>query len=79
VSARRCGLQKQGAHVLGGGCHERPTRMVGQEFEVANGGHVLTLHHVALVLNGEQSDSSVADDRQVALTELCEGLVGSPL
>jgi hypothetical protein len=79
VSARRCDLLKQGAHMLGVACHERPTRMVGQKLGVANGGHALTPHHVALVLNRKQGDGGVAEDRQVALTELREGLVGSPL
>jgi hypothetical protein len=53
VSARRCDLLKQGAHVLGVVCHELPTRIVGRKLEVANGGHALTPHHVALVSNGE--------------------------
>jgi hypothetical protein len=42
-------------------------------------GHALTTHCVALVSNGEQGNGGAIDDRQVALTELCEGLVGSPL
>jgi hypothetical protein len=70
---------KQGAHVLGVACRERPTRVVGRKLGVANDGHTLTSHRVALVLNGEQGDGDVAEDRQVALTELCEGLVGNPL
>jgi hypothetical protein len=41
VSARRCGLLKQRAHVLG------------QKLGVTNGGHALTPHHVALISNGE--------------------------
>jgi hypothetical protein len=53
--------------------------MVGQKLEVTNGGHALTPHRVALVSNGEQGDDGVVKDRQVALTELYEGLVGSPL
>jgi hypothetical protein len=65
--------------VLGVACRECPTRMVGQKLSVANGGHVLTPHHVAHVLNGEQSNGGATEDRQVALTELREGLVGSPL
>jgi hypothetical protein len=40
---------------------------------------VLTPHYVALVLNGEQGDGGVFKDWKVALTELHEGLVGSPL
>jgi hypothetical protein len=79
VSARRCDLLWQGAHVLGIACREHPTRMVGRKLKVTDGGHVLTPHRVALVLNGEQGNGGVAENRQVALTELCEGLVGSPL
>jgi hypothetical protein len=53
--------------------------MVDRKLRVTDGGHVHTPHHVALVLNGEQGNDSVTENRQVALTELCEGLVGSPL
>jgi hypothetical protein len=53
--------------------------MVGRKLVVTNGGYALTPHRVALILNGEQGDGGVAKDWQVALTELCEGLVGSPL
>jgi hypothetical protein len=55
--------------VLGVACHECPT----------DGGHTLTLHRIALVSNGEQGNGSVTKDRQVALLELREGLVGRPL
>jgi hypothetical protein len=79
VSARRCDLLKQGAHVLGVTCRERLTCMVGRKLKVANGGHTLTPHRVALVPNGEQGNGGIAEDRQVTLTELREGLVGSPL
>jgi hypothetical protein len=79
VSARHRDLLKQGAHVLGVVCRERPTRVVGQKLEITNGGHVLTPHRVALVLNGGQGNGSVAEDRRVALTELHEGLVDSHL
>jgi hypothetical protein len=34
VSARRCDLLKQGAHMLGIVCSKRPTRMVGQKLRV---------------------------------------------
>jgi hypothetical protein len=68
VSARRCDLLKQEAHMLGVACRERPTRMVGQKLGVANGGHVLTPHRVTLVSNREQGNGSVAEDQQVALT-----------
>jgi hypothetical protein len=53
--------------------------MVGRKLGVADGGHALTTHRVALIPNGEQGNSGVAENRQVALTELCGGLVGSPL
>jgi hypothetical protein len=56
VSAHCRDLLKQGAHVLGVACGKCLTRMVGRKFGVADGGHVLTPHHVALVLNGEQDN-----------------------
>jgi hypothetical protein len=65
--------------VLGVACSKCPTRMVGQKLRVADGGHVLTPHRVALIPNGEQGNDGVTENWQVALTELCEGLVGSPL
>jgi hypothetical protein len=65
--------------VLGVACGKRPTRMVGRKLRVVDGSHALTPHRVTLVLNGEQGNSGVTENRQVALTELCEGLVGSPL
>jgi hypothetical protein len=79
VSAHRCDLLKQGAHVLGVVCGKRPTSMVGQKLEVVDGGHALTPHCVALIPNGEQGNGGVTENWQVALTELHEGLVGSPL
>jgi hypothetical protein len=79
VSACRCDLLKQGAHVLGVACGKCPTPMVGQKLGVTDGGHALTPHRVALVLNRELGDGGVTENWQVALTELCEGLVGSPL
>jgi hypothetical protein len=79
VSAHRCDLLKQGAHVLGVACRERPTRMVGRKLGVTDGGHTLTPHCVALVPNGKQGNGGVAEDWQVALTELRKGLVGSHL
>jgi hypothetical protein len=72
-------LLKHGAHVLGVACRERPTRVVGRKLGVNNGGHALTPHRVAFILNGEQGNGSVIKARQVALTKLYEGLVGSPL
>jgi hypothetical protein len=79
VSACRCDLLKRGAHVLGVACGKRPTRMVGRKLGVADGGHVLTPHCIALVPNGEQGYGGVTENRLVALTELRESLVGSPL
>jgi hypothetical protein len=79
VSTHHCDLLKRGAHVLGVACSKRPTRMVGQKLGVTDGGHALTPHHVALVPNGEQGNDSVTENQQVMLTELREGLVGSPL
>jgi hypothetical protein len=53
--------------------------MVGRKLGAINGSHALTPHCIALVPNGEQGDSDVTEDRQVVLTELRDGLVGSPL
>jgi hypothetical protein len=50
--------------------------MVGQKLGVANGGHTLTPHRIALVSNEEQGDGSIAEDRQVARPELRERPVG---
>jgi hypothetical protein len=52
---------------------------VGRKLGVADGGHALTPHRVTHVLNGKQGNGGVAENWQVALTELREGLVGSPL
>jgi hypothetical protein len=79
VGASRCDLLKQGAHVLGIACHERPTHVVGRKLRVANSSHALIPHRIALVLNGEQGDGGAVEDWQVVLKELCEGLVCSPL
>jgi hypothetical protein len=79
VSAHRGDLLKQGAHVLGVVSCECPTRMVGRKLRVTDGAHALTPHRIALILNGDQGDGGVTEDRQVALIELREGLVGSPL
>jgi hypothetical protein len=78
VRASHRDLLKQAALVLGVACHEHPTHVMGRKLEVAKGGHALTPQCVALVLNGEQGDGGAIEDRQVALTELREGLVGSP-
>jgi hypothetical protein len=64
--------------VLGVARGKCPTRMVEWKLGIADGGHALTPHRVALVPNGEQGNSGVAENRQVALTELCESLMGSP-
>jgi hypothetical protein len=53
--------------------------MVGRKLGVVDGGHALTPHRIALVLNGVQGNDGVTENWQVALTELHEGLVGSPL
>jgi hypothetical protein len=53
--------------------------MVGRKLGVTDGGHALAPHRVALVPNGEQGKGGVTENWQVALTELREGLVGSPL
>jgi hypothetical protein len=65
--------------MLGVACSKRLTRMMGQKLRVADGGHALTPHRVALVPNEEQGNGGVTENWQVALTELREGLVGSPL
>jgi hypothetical protein len=63
VGTRRCDLLMQGAHVLGVACGKRPTRMVGRTLRVADGGHALTPHHVALVLNREQGKGGVVENQ----------------
>jgi hypothetical protein len=65
--------------VLGMACRERPTRVVSQTLGVANGGQALAPHRVALILNREQGNGGAIEALHVALTKLCEGLVGSPL
>jgi hypothetical protein len=62
VSARRCDLLKQGAHVLGVACGKCPTRMVGQKLGVADGGHALTPHRVTLVPNRKQGNGGVTEN-----------------
>jgi hypothetical protein len=37
--------------------------MVGQKLGVADGGHTLTPHRVALILNEEQGNGGVAENR----------------
>jgi hypothetical protein len=46
---------------------------------VTHSGQALAPCRVALILDGEQGNGSASKARQVALIELCEGLVGSPL
>jgi hypothetical protein len=53
--------------------------MVGRKLRVTDGGHALTAHRIALIPNREQGNGGVTENWQVALTELCEGLVGTPL
>jgi hypothetical protein len=53
--------------------------MVGQKLGVTDDGHALTPHCIALIPNGEQGNGSVTENWQVALTELREELLGSPL
>jgi hypothetical protein len=53
--------------------------VVSRALGVTNGGQALTPRCVALVLDGEQDNSGADEARQVALTKLREGLVGSPL
>jgi hypothetical protein len=65
--------------VLGVACREHPTHVAGRNLGAANGSHALTPHRVAHVSNGEQDIGGAIKDWQVALTELHEGLVGSPL
>jgi hypothetical protein len=56
--------------VLSVACGKCPTRMVGRKLRVADGGHALTPHRVALVPNGEQGNGGVTENWQVAPTEL---------
>jgi hypothetical protein len=63
VSAHHGDLLKQRAHVLGVSCHEHPTRVVGRKLGVTNGGHALTPHRIALILNREQGDCGVIEDQ----------------
>jgi hypothetical protein len=65
--------------VLGIACGKRSTCMVGRKLGVADDGHALTPHRVALIPNGEQGNNGIIENRQVVLIELREGLVGSPL
>jgi hypothetical protein len=66
-------------HVLGIACREHSPRVVHQMLAVTHSGQALAPRHVALILNREQGNGGAGKTRQVALTELHEGLVGSPL
>jgi hypothetical protein len=79
VGTSRRNLLEHRAHVLGVACRERPPCMVCRTLRVTHSGQALALHHVALILNREQGNGSAGKARQVVLTELHEGLVGSPL
>jgi hypothetical protein len=46
---------------------------------VTHNGQALAPRRVALILDREQGNGGAGKARQVALIELCEGLVGSPL
>jgi hypothetical protein len=46
---------------------------------VAHSDQALAPRRVALILNGEQGNGGARKAQQVALIELCEGLVGNPL
>jgi hypothetical protein len=63
---------------LGVACCKRPTHVVGLPRDVAGSGHAPTPNLVAVILEGEQGNMSVGGVLQVSLTELCEGLLGSP-
>jgi hypothetical protein len=53
--------------------------VVGLPRGVIDGSHAPTPSLVALILNGQQGNRSASGVLQVSLTELHEGLVGSPL
>jgi hypothetical protein len=57
----------------------RPPRVVSQECGITSDGQMPTPHRVALIPDGEQSNGGTGGVRQVALAELREGSVGSPL
>jgi hypothetical protein len=64
--------------VLGVACYKRPPCVVRRALGVTHSGQALAPRRVALVLDGEQGNGSAGKARQVALTELREGLVGNP-
>jgi hypothetical protein len=65
--------------VLGVACYERPPRILRRSLRVTHSGQALAPRRVALVLHGEKGNGSAGKAHQVALTGLCEGLVGSSL
>jgi hypothetical protein len=65
--------------VLGVACCERPPRVVHRTLGVTHNGQALAPCRVALILNRKQGNGCAGKAQQVALTELHEGLVGSPL
>jgi hypothetical protein len=65
--------------VLGIACRECPPCVVHRTLGVAHSGQTLALRRVAHVLNREQGNGVAGKTRQVALKELCESPVGSPL
>jgi hypothetical protein len=65
--------------VLGVAFSERSPYVVRRILGVTHSGQALAPHRVALILDGEQGNGSAGKARQVALTELREGMVGSPL
>jgi hypothetical protein len=79
VGTSRCNLLEHRAHVLGIAYRKRPPHVVGQTLKVAHSGQALTPRRVALILDGEQGNGGASEVRQLVITELCEGLVDSPL
>jgi hypothetical protein len=60
-------------------CHVRPPHVVSRACGIASGSQTPTPRQVALAPDGEQSNGGTGGVRQVALAELREGSVGSPL
>jgi hypothetical protein len=79
VGTSRRDRLEHGAHVLGVACHKFPPRVVSQTLGVAHISQALTPHRVTLILDGEHGNGGVDQTRQLALTELHKGLVGSSL
>jgi hypothetical protein len=65
--------------MLGVACLELPPHVVCRTLGVAHSGQALASCWVSLILDREQGNGGTGKARQVALTELQEGLVGSPL